>query len=70
MNAQDKFLEENQPKVESQKLRAAASGLFMGWADELEAGARALLLEDRPYEEIRDEIRSKVKAYQEKQLTC
>jgi len=65
MNAQDKFLEENQPKVESQKLRAAASGLFMGWADELEAGARALLLEDRPYEEIRDEIRGQVKAYQE-----
>ena len=65
MNAQDKFLEENQPKVESQKLRAAASGLFMGWADELEAGVRAAVFEDRPYEEIRDEIRSKVEAYQE-----
>lgn len=51
--------------VESQRLRTAASGLLLGWADELEAGIRSALLEDRPYEEIRDEIRSKVKAYQE-----
>ena len=51
--------------VESQKLRTAASGLLMGWADELEAGVRAALLEDRPYEVIRDEIRQKVDAYQQ-----
>jgi len=51
--------------VESQKIRSAASGLFMGWADELEAGIRSALLEDRPYEEIRDEIRTKVSAYQQ-----
>lgn len=53
------------PPAESQKLRTAAQGLFMGWADELEAGVRSMLLEDRPYEEIRNEIRQKVRAYQE-----
>lgn len=51
--------------VEPQRLRTVASGLLMGWADELEAGVRSALMEDRPYEEIRDEIRTKVKAYQE-----
>jgi len=51
--------------VDSQKLRSAASGLLMGWADELEAGVRSALLEDRPYEVIRDEIRSKVDAYRQ-----
>ena len=53
------------PPAEPQKLRTAAQGLFLGWADELEAGVRAMVFEDRPYEEIRDEIRQKVTAYQE-----
>ena len=53
------------PPVESQMLRTAGQGLLMGWADELEAGVRAMLFEDRPYEQIRDEIRAKVSAYQE-----
>lgn len=53
------------PPAESQRLRTAASGLLMGWADELEAGVRAAVFEDRPYEEIRNEIRQKVSAYQE-----
>lgn len=65
MNAQDKFLEENQPKVESQKLRSMAQGLAMGWYDELEAAVRVLAREGRPYEEIRDEIRGQIKSYQE-----
>jgi len=63
--AQRKLLAENQPEVESQKLRTAAQGLLFDWADELEAGVRSAIFEDRPYEEIRDEIRAQVKAYQE-----
>lgn len=52
-------------EVEPQKLRTAAQGLLFGWADELEAAVRSAILEDRPYEEIRNEIRAQVKAYQE-----
>lgn len=52
-------------EAEPQKLRTAAQGLLFNWADELEAGVRAAIFEDRPYEEIRDEIRAKVQAYQE-----
>ena len=51
--------------VESQKLRSMAQGLAMGWYDELEAAVRVLAREGRPYEEIRDEIRAKVSAYQQ-----
>lgn len=56
------------PEVETaepQRLRTAAQGLLLGFADELEASVRAALFEDRPYEEIRDEIRKSVKMYQD-----
>lgn len=52
-------------EVESQKLRTAAQGLLFNWADELEARVRSAIFEDRPYEEIRDEIRAQVQAYQQ-----
>lgn len=53
------------PNAPTERIRTALSGLTMGWWDELEAGVRAAILEDRPYEQIRDEIRSNIKAYQE-----
>lgn len=51
--------------VEPQRARTALQGLTLGFADELEARARSMLFEDRPYEEIRDEIRGQVQAYQQ-----
>lgn len=51
--------------AEPQRLRTIGQGLLLGFADELEASVRAALFEDRPYEEIRDEIRKSVKMYQD-----
>jgi len=45
--------------------RTFLQGLTYGFADEIEAFARSSLYEDRPYEEIRDEIRSKISKYQQ-----
>lgn len=53
--------------VESQKLRTAlGQGFGFGFGDEIEAMARRILdpSETRSYEEIRDEIRAKIDAYQ------
>jgi len=53
-----------QELVPTQRTRTALQGLTLGFADELEARARAAST-GRPYEEILDEIRSGIKAYQE-----
>ena len=50
--------------VPTQRGRMAAQGLTLGFADEVEARARALTT-GRPYEELLNEIRGSVKAYQE-----
>jgi len=52
------------PGVASGVTRAAAQGLTFGFADEIEARARSLV-QDAPYEEIRDEIRESNKAFRE-----
>lgn len=50
--------------ADTQKIRSLGQGLLFGWADELEAGVRSMM-SDRSYKEIRDEIRSKIKQYQQ-----
>lgn len=50
--------------VPTQRLRTAAQGLTLGTADELEARAVSLAT-GRPYAEVLDEVRGKLKAYQE-----
>jgi len=52
------------PPAESQNLRSYAQGALLGFADELEAGLMQLKPGSRPYEEIRDEIRQKLHAFQ------
>ena len=59
--------QEQQAKVEAAPrapYRAAAQGLTLGTADEIEAAGRALVT-GRPYEEILNEIRGTLKSYQE-----
>jgi len=53
-----------QAPVESQKLRTFAQGLSFGFGDELEAVARSAFT-GRDYNEVRDEIRQKIKSYQD-----
>lgn len=58
---------EQQAKVEAaprERTRAAAQGLTLGAADEIEAGVRSLF-GGRPYEDVLNEIRGSLKAYQE-----
>lgn len=50
--------------VPTQRLRTAAQGLTLGTADEIEARAISLAT-GRPYAEVLDEVRGKIKAYQE-----
>lgn len=50
--------------VETQRVRTTLSGLTLGFADELEAAARSMFESGRSYEEIRNDIRDRVKAYQ------
>ena len=54
-----------QAPVESQRLRSLAQGLTLGFADEIEAAARSAISSGRDYEEIRNEIRQKIAAYQQ-----
>lgn len=59
--------QEQQAKVEAAPrapYRAAFQGLTLGTADEIEAAGRALVT-GRPYEEVLNEIRGTLKAYQE-----
>ena len=51
-------------KAESQRIRTVFQGLTFNFADELEALARSAVPGSRDYEQIRDEIRQKVEAYQ------
>lgn len=53
-----------QAPVEAQKFRTFAQGLTFGFGDELEALARSAFT-GRDYNEVRDEIRQKIKAYQD-----
>ena len=68
--AQLKYLEDigeqsyTKPEPESQKFRTTMQGATLGFADEIESFARSMV-DTRPYEEIRDEIRAKVNAYKE-----
>lgn len=52
------------PTVEKSQVRSAFQGLSLGFADEIEGFARSMV-SSRSYEEIRDEIRAKLNAYQE-----
>lgn len=51
-------------EVPTQRFRTAAQGLTLGFADELEAYTRSMAT-GRPVEEVLEEIRGGVKAYQE-----
>lgn len=51
-------------EVPTQRFRTAAQGLTLGFADELEAYTRSMAT-GRPVEEILEEVRGGVKAYQE-----
>lgn len=53
----------NKPPVPKQRTRAALQGLTLGAADEMEAYTRAAIT-GRPVEEVLEEIRSGIKAYQ------
>jgi hypothetical protein len=53
-----------QAPVESQRIRTFGQGLLFGFGDELEAAARSAFT-GRDYNEVRDEIRQKIKAYQD-----
>jgi len=47
----------------TERVRSIAQGVTLGFADELEAFATSMIGDDRPYEQIRDEIRGKLDAY-------
>jgi len=59
--AQDRVTKDLTP---TQRTRTAAQGLTLGFADEIEARARSLAT-GRSYDEVLDEIRAGIKAYQE-----
>ena len=52
-----------QPTVEKAQFRSGFQGFTLGFGDELEAMVRSMA-SSRSYEEIRDEIRAKINAYQ------
>ena len=62
--AQATEAEERREAVPTQRTRAFAQGVTFGFADELEARARALAT-GQTYEEALEEIRAKLKGYQE-----
>ena len=66
MATRDELLNEaiNRPPVEKQRLRTAAQGLTIGLADEMEAYMRSAAT-GQPVEEILEEIRGGLSAYQE-----
>ena len=64
---------EPQAPAESQLGRTFAQGLTFGFADEIEAGVRAVVPESlggRKYKEIRDELRKKLNQYKEENPTA
>jgi len=52
------------PEAPTQRWRAGLEGATLGFGDELEGFIRAIPPGSRSYEEIRDEVRAKVSAYQ------
>lgn len=54
-----------QPTADTQRIRSILQGATLGFADEIEAAARSAVSGERSYEEVRNEIRQKIKAYQE-----
>ena len=56
------LIEKNAEAAGSQKIRTFFQGLSMGWSDEVE-GAIASMFSDNTYDEERDEIRAKLKAF-------
>lgn len=62
--SRSKAKQQKREEVPTQRLRALGQGLTFGTADEIEARARSLT-SGRPYEEVLDEIRGGLKAYQE-----
>ena len=63
----------SQAPAESQLGRTFAQGLTFGFADEIEAGVRAVVPESlggRKYKEIRDELRKKLNQYKEENPTA
>ena len=61
---QKRFLDENQPEIESQRLRKLAAGLTFNFADEAEAYLRSTL-GGEDYEAALVDVRSKVQAYEQ-----
>lgn len=62
--ARTKAQEQAREEVPTQRTRTAAQGLTFGTADEIEAFGVSLAT-GRPYEEVLDEVRGKLKAYKE-----
>jgi hypothetical protein len=62
--ARSQVAEQQREQVPTQRRLAAFQGLSFGTADEIEARAISLYT-GRPYEEVLDEVRGKLKAYQE-----
>lgn len=62
--AKEEERQREQSLVPTQRTRTAMQGLTLGFADEIEARARALVTGET-YEEALDKIRSGIKAYQE-----
>jgi len=54
-----------QKTADTQRIRSVFQGATLGFADEIEAAARSAFSGERSYEEVRNEIRQKIKAYQE-----
>lgn len=57
--------EVDRPAVETQKIRSVLQGATLGFADEIEAMARSAILGEGDYDQIRNDIRQKIKDYQE-----
>lgn len=60
--ASEDLIEKNAEAAGSQKIRTFLQGVSMGWSDEVE-GAISSMFSDNTYDEERDAIRAKLKAY-------
>ena len=60
--AEEQLISKNAKAAGSQKIRTFLQGVSMGWSDEVE-GAIASMFSDNTYDEERDAIRAKLKAF-------